>query len=204
MIASAILMSVASREMSFSTIDPPTPVGKPRASNLRHLVAALVLIGLAITGLGLYDRLRERPVSITAPHEPSMALIAADIAQAGPPTASVGQAMVEHTQQARIVAAEAPAPFAEEGSVAPPPPSSFASSSERAATHSEAVYVVQVGVFNSPANAQALQNQLRRAGLEARLETRVQIGPFKDKREANQAIARAKKLGINAILVKSR
>ena len=112
---------------------------------------------------------------------------------------------MEHTQQARIVAAESPAPFAEEGSVAtPPPPSSRASSSERAATHSEATYVVQVGVFNSPANAQALQNQLRRAGLEARLETRVQIGPFKDKREAEQAIARAKKLGINAILVKSR
>ncbi len=198
-------MSVASREMSFSTIDPPTPVEKPRASNLRHLVAALVLIGLAIPGLGLYDRLRERPVSITAPHEPSMALITADIAQSGPLIASAGQAVVEHTQQARIVAAESPAPFTEQGSVAPPPPpSSRASSSERAATHSEATYVVQVGVFNSPANAQALQNQLRRAGLEARLETRVQIGPFKDKREADQAIARAKKLGINAILVKSR
>lgn len=196
-------MPVASREMSSSTIEQSTSVEKPRASNLRHLVAALVLIGLAITGLGLYDRLRERPVSIAAPHEPSMALIATDIAQSGPPTASVGQAVVEHTQKARIVAAEAPAPFAEVGSVAPPS-SSLASSSERAATQSEAAYVVQVGVFNSSANAQTLQNQLRRAGLEARLETRVQIGPFKDKREADQAIARAKKLGINAILVKSR
>lgn len=198
-------MSVASREMLSNTINQPTPVETPRASNLRHLIAALVLIGLAITGLGLYDRLREHPVSITAPHEPSMALIAADIAQPGPPTANAGQAVVEHTQPAVIVAAESPAPVAEEGSTAPPPPASLrASSSERAATHSDTAYVVQVGVFNSPANAQALQNQLRRAGIEARLETRVQIGPFKDKREADQAIARAKKLGINAMLVKSR
>jgi len=65
-------------------------------------------------------------------------------------------------------------------------------------------YLVQVGIFNSPANAQALQKQLRRAGLDARLETRVQLGPYKDKRDADKALARAKKLGINAVLVNSR
>ena len=65
-------------------------------------------------------------------------------------------------------------------------------------------YLVQVGLFNSPANAQALQKQLRRAGIEAHLETRVQLGPFKDKRDADQALARAKKLGIDAVLVSSR
>jgi DedD protein len=65
-------------------------------------------------------------------------------------------------------------------------------------------YVVQVGVFTSPANALALQKQLRRAGIEAHLETRVQLGPFKDKRDADRALARAKKLGINAVLVGSR
>jgi len=63
------------------------------------------------------------------------------------------------------------------------------------------VYLVQVGIFNSPANAQALQKQLRRAGIEAHLETRVQLGPFKDKRDADIALARARKLGVDAVLV---
>jgi DedD protein len=65
-------------------------------------------------------------------------------------------------------------------------------------------YLVQVGVFNSPANAQALQKQLQRAGIQARLETRVQLGPFKDKRDAEKALARARKLGIDAVLIGSR
>ena len=65
-------------------------------------------------------------------------------------------------------------------------------------------YMVQVGVFTSPANAQALQKQLKRAGIESRLETRVQLGPFKDRRDADKALARAKRLGINAVLVSAR
>jgi DedD protein len=64
--------------------------------------------------------------------------------------------------------------------------------------------MVQVGVFTSTANAQALQKQLQRAGLDAHLETRVQLGPFKDRLDADRALARAKKLGINSVLVSSR
>ena len=64
--------------------------------------------------------------------------------------------------------------------------------------------MIQVGVFTSPANAQALQKQLRRAGIESHLETRVHLGPFKDKRDAEKALARAKRLGINAVLVSAR
>ena len=170
-----------------------------------HLIAAIVLIGLAITGLGLYDRLRERPVRITPPHEPSVALIAANVAQPSLPAANAGQSVVEPTHPAISVAAESPAPVTEVSSAAPLPSASVrASSPKRAAARSDTAYVVQVGVFNSPANAQALQNQLRHAGIAARLETRVQIGPFKDKHEADKAMARTKKLGINAILVKSR
>ena len=41
----------------------------------------------------------------------------------------------------------------------------------------------------------------RPAGIEAHLETRVQLGPFKDKRDADKALARARKLGVDAVLV---
>jgi DedD protein len=59
-------------------------------------------------------------------------------------------------------------------------------------------------VFSSPANAQALQKQLARAGIPARTETRVQLGPFKDRRDADKALAQAKKLGIDAVIVTPR
>jgi DedD protein len=64
--------------------------------------------------------------------------------------------------------------------------------------------LVQVGVFTSPANAQALQHQLVKAGIPAHTETRVQLGPFQDRREAETALAKVKKLGVNAVLVAPR
>ena len=61
--------------------------------------------------------------------------------------------------------------------------------------------MVQAGTFRSTANARALQQQLQRAGVAAHLETRVQLGPFNNKDDADRALARAKKLGIAAVLV---
>src|SRR5258706_12046972 len=55
------------------------PVGPPQEQTKspagRRLIAAAVLIGLAIGGLALVDRFRERPMGLTPPHEPSQALI---------------------------------------------------------------------------------------------------------------------------------
>ena len=61
--------------------------------------------------------------------------------------------------------------------------------------------MVQVGVFMSPANAQTLQQKLLEAGIPAHTETRVQLGPFQDRREAETAVAKVKKLGVNAVLI---
>jgi hypothetical protein len=47
---------------------------KQRAN--RRLLAALLLIGVAIGGLALMERWRQRPAIIPPPHEPSQALIA--------------------------------------------------------------------------------------------------------------------------------
>ena len=76
--------------------------------------------------------------------------------------------------------------------------------SEKSALAPGKAYMIQVGVFTSPANARALQKQLHRAGMDAHLETRVQLGPFKNKQEADKALARTKKLGISAVLVSAR
>ncbi len=73
--------------------------------------------------------------------------------------------------------------------------------SGKPATAVDTHYSVQLGVFNTPANAQSLQKQLARAGINAHLETFVKVGPFKDRHEAEKTLAHARKLGIQAVLV---
>lgn len=57
-------------------------------------------------------------------------------------------------------------------------------------------FILQVGVFSNPGNAEDLRKKLRQAGIPSQLETRVQIGPFSSKEEAAKAQARLKKLGL--------
>ncbi|WP_348944846.1 SPOR domain-containing protein [Chitinibacter sp. FCG-7] len=61
-------------------------------------------------------------------------------------------------------------------------------------------YSVQAGVFLHANNAEKLLGQLQQAGIPAYLETRVQIGPFKNKIEADTAIKKLKALGITPVL----
>lgn len=62
-------------------------------------------------------------------------------------------------------------------------------------------YTVQLGVFSNYANAKALQQRLASHGIKAQLETRVQLGPFKDKQEAEETYRKIKKLGLPAVLI---
>lgn len=168
------------------------PTGAPTAERLRQranrrLLAALVLIGVAIGGLALMERWRQRPATTPPPHEPSQALIAPPsqelLAEPGPsdhPAEPPPPPRIVNNEKRRAPAPAKPAPAADKA------------------------YVVQVGVFMSPVNAQALQQQLVKAGIPAHTETRVQLGPFRDRREAETALAKVKKLGVNAVLVAPR
>jgi DedD protein len=61
-------------------------------------------------------------------------------------------------------------------------------------------YAVQLGVFTDIENAKQLQAQLAAHGIPSHTETRVQIGPFKSREEADQAREKLKKLGISAVI----
>ncbi len=61
-------------------------------------------------------------------------------------------------------------------------------------------YTIQAGVFQHAANADKLLTQLQAAGVPAWLETRVQIGPFKNKADAEAAIRKLRKLGIEPVV----
>jgi DedD protein len=163
-----------------------------------------MLIALAIGALALVDRLRERPAGLAPPHEPSQALITTPAAESGAPVVASDQPTGPPPPPV-VLNNELPGPPRHAvGTLAPASPVPGAVPVENSALVPGKAYMIQVGVFSSPANAQALQKQLQRAGMQARLETRVQLGPFRDRRDADKALARAKKLGINAVLVSAR
>ena len=64
--------------------------------------------------------------------------------------------------------------------------------------------LVTAGVFASPANAEALRDRLRRAGIDAHTETRVRIGPFKTAAEAQAVSARLRALGLEPVTLPQR
>jgi DedD protein len=158
------------------------------------------LIVVAIGALALVDQLRKRPIDLAVPHEPSQGLITTP-----PPPSDV---LAGGDQQA--LPAPPPPQIINNETLAIPPralapaPAPTPHVGGTIATAPGKLYVVQLGIFSSLANAQTLQKQLQLAGIPARLETRVQLGPFKDKKDADKALARARKMGIEAVLTSSR
>jgi len=173
------------------------PAADPRRSTRRRLVVAVVLIGLAAAGLAIVEQFRERPAILPAPHEPSQALIA-------PPATAPATTPEAGTANPQLQpAAPPPPPVVVNEPDRPPPPATTARATP-APPPDAAAYLVQAGVFASSANARSLQQRLAKAGIRAKVETRVQLGPYKDRREAEQALARLKKLGVNAVMVPAR
>jgi cell division septation protein DedD len=66
---------------------------------------------------------------------------------------------------------------------------------EKTAPRAGKAYTVQVRVFMSSANAQALQKQPRRAGIEAYLETRPAARPFQGQTRCGQSIGPREEIG---------
>ena len=58
-------------------------------------------------------------------------------------------------------------------------------------------FLLQVGVFSNHANAEELVARLQQAGIPAQVESRVQIGPFASRQEADATRAKLKSLGID-------
>jgi DedD protein len=61
-------------------------------------------------------------------------------------------------------------------------------------------FVVQLGVFTTPARAEELVRQLKAKGIRASTETRVHVGPFLNREEAEKAQAEMQRLGIQGVV----
>ena len=65
-------------------------------------------------------------------------------------------------------------------------------------------YAVQLGVFSNPTNAIQMQEKLSQHGIQSYTETKLHVGPFQNKAEAEQALAKVRSLGIGAVVVPLR
>lgn len=79
---------------------------------------------------------------------------------------------------------------------APPPPAPVPSSQPSAKG-----YAVQLGVFSNPANATQMQEKLAQHGIKSYTETKLNVGPFQNKAEAEAALTKLRGLGISAVIV---
>lgn len=95
---------------------------------------------------------------------------------------------------AAAVVAKADVPAAKVAAPAPTPPR----------TDVEAIkdgYMVQLGVFSAPGNAQALVDRVDAMGIPAHIESRVVVGPFKNRSEADAARRKLSASGLGKGLV---
>lgn len=65
-------------------------------------------------------------------------------------------------------------------------------------------FVLQAGVFASAQRAEELHAKLTLSGVPSSIETRVQVGPFRTRKEAAEAQQKLRELGIESILVAPR
>lgn len=100
-----------------------------------------------------------------------------------PPVAPAAPARAAQQPSARVVATS-PA--------APAPPRLFSG------------FVLQAGVFASAQRAEELHAKLTLSGVPSSIETRVQVGPFRTRKEAAEAQQKLRELGIESILVAPR
>ncbi len=71
-------------------------------------------------------------------------------------------------------------------------------------------YFVQIGVFSDPENVKQMQDKLNTKSLQSRIDlidtakgkkTRLRVGPFGDKKEAESAIDKMKSIGLTGVVV---
>ena len=107
-------------------------------------------------------------------------------------------------QPASIVPPMAPPPAAQKPAVAPPPPPVFAPPPPIAPapppSHASVGYQVQLGLFSNLDNATRLVEKLQRQGITVKTETRVHVGPFQSRAEAEEAMTKLKELGLSPLL----
>ncbi|MBI5937856.1 MAG: SPOR domain-containing protein [Betaproteobacteria bacterium] len=182
-----------------------------RRRALIRLGIAAIVTSAALAGLWWLDQSGKQDTSKTPPPPkpivtaPPSALapldaqppegVAETTPPAAPPTPEVGKLPPEPQPAAPAKPAAAPAKPAPIPSTRPAPAKPAAPAAQAPAATGN--FVVQLGVFGNMDNAKELVERLTKLGIKTQTETRVQVGPFLNRAEAEKAQAEMRKLGLN-------
>ena len=207
---------------------PAADEQKLKQRALRRLALALGLIAVAVAGLAVLDRYTgtPAPVETKAPanEPPAIATLPPPKPIAPPPAAEppstpppppeveAEQPETREAAPARPAAREAapaptPAPSAPAAKAAPAPAAAAKDSSAArapAALPPATGFVVQLGMFTSVENAQAMLERLKAQNVPAYLETRVVVGPFRDRAEADAAQRKLQAGGVSGVIAQRK
>lgn len=223
----AVSPTRAERGRQAAAADESTLVEAARTRARRRLAGALVLLVIAVVGFPIVFETQPRPLPVDTPIlvPPSPAAARQEPPAASPRAPAVRpvtQAVVESPAETAVepaasapsppplsavqpvVIAERPAPAA---SASAAPPVVAAAASAQASVAAAGRFVVQVGAFTDPATLRAARAKVEKLGLktytqvvsnEAGPRTRVRLGPYATRDEADAAAARLKRAGLPA------
>lgn len=183
-----------------------------RRALIRLTVAGVITLA-ALAGLWWLDKSSQPPPErnpappapiITAPM--SAPPPEPEVPEPGPSAAEVA-ARPETPPPPRVSNFTAPPPVAAPAATAPRPVPKVETQTQAAPPASALApppiargFVLQLGVFSNPDNAKQLLKRLDREGIRAYSETRVQVGPFRSREEAEKARLALDRLGIKAVI----
>ena len=195
------------RRVSFSS--------DPRWAALKRaglaVTAALILL-LAVLWFGDSGQPLSRPLSESAQAPPTQFNVSRDDAPAsGVETTAPDEpaessdlaaaetaATPEATESALQEAVASPEPLVEALDTSTPPPKAVAAPAKPISLPDG--YFVQLGVFNDTDNADKVLENAVALGLPAHIQSRVVVGPFRNKREAEAARGRLKNIAEGVVL----
>ena len=192
---------------------PPESVEAVRRRAKHRLIgsAVLVLAGVIVFPL-LFDQ-QPRPVSVDIPIEiPDRNKVKPLSLPAATPPASAAEAVVTAQPPAPPPAPAAPAQDVEEilATTAPASAPKVDQATPKPGADTVNRYVVQVGAFADTARAQEVRVKVERAGLKTYTHvadtkegrrTRVRVGPFATKAEADRAAEKIRRLELPATIL---
>jgi DedD protein len=179
-------------------------------------IVAVGLLGLWVIGGALHSR--SSPDAVPPPPPTSSPLptstpppLAAERADQSPPSmaasGSIGKDAADHQADIVHITSEPPVvPAGSNQSLTPATDSAkvFVSQPVIPAKNRSGAqhFGVQLGVFNTVANAENLRQKMQAQGVPVVVEARVHVGPFATRAEADEARAKLKALGIeDSVLV---
>jgi DedD protein len=192
----------------------------------RRLIGAVVLLGIGVIAFPLLFETQPRPLPVDIPivipprdGAPPLALPAprpaAKPAASAPVVAAVPPPMaekpVEAPAPAPVKASEPPAPSKPVVAVAPPPkptpPAKPAPEAPKPSAQAAGRFVVQIGAFSEASAVRDVRSKAEKAGLATFTQTvntadgqrtRVRVGPFASREDAEKAAAQAKAAGLGS------